>query len=771
MFHHYLKIAIRQIGKNKVQYFLSIIGIALGLLCFSMTNYYTHNYFSRYTAWPNADRMATVSIDKIHTTGFIQGKDLQALLNNPVAGIDKISVITSIDGANLTYILDDKNEIAYKENLYRVNDNFVDVYSIELKNGKLPVKNTNQVMISESVAKRVFKQDDPIGKTFYYNRAETDRSEITYYTITGVFYEAAYLVWGDRVDILMPAGENYINPDKFYYNNVTLLLSKGASAKYISEELKVLNSFNTEEEPRTFEVKTLPMQMQEGGNLIVLILVPILGSLVLLAALINMLKFCIQSFYSRTHELSLRKSVGSSQGGLFCMLFAEICLLILLSGLTTYCFAELFLPLFFSYLPPDMHLTGSIDAAVLYRQLLYSIIGLLFLCAFIAWVAVNRIRHISLIEGIRSNHGKHRFRNFMLGFQIFICFLFISGGIGMTMFFYLLENERYYPISNKECKEIWYIELRDPQFRGQEEQVVARIRSIPEVEEVVYFTSSYTADLRISEAKKLVSMHYQAGGNLDRLFQFSIQGRMPENENEAIVSRLLMEEIEKDSLSNGTSISIGNTMYQITGTFDVWPFTPTTIQPGSVQYSMLSGLTSEKHTFYVKSAPGQAKKAKKAILSVVREWLPPTIPFEMNTQYEINFRSYGGAKMLSDLFLLLAGIALLITILGVYSAIALDTRGRQKEVAIRKINGATAKEIRRLFGRLYIRLMAISAVFALPLVYLFLQAMIDRTIPALHNPLFWIAIVLFVAAIVFVTVGWHIRQITRVNPAEIIKTE
>lgn len=40
MFKHYLKMAIRQILKNKIQYLLSIIGIAVGLLCFSMTSYY-----------------------------------------------------------------------------------------------------------------------------------------------------------------------------------------------------------------------------------------------------------------------------------------------------------------------------------------------------------------------------------------------------------------------------------------------------------------------------------------------------------------------------------------------------------------------------------------------------------------------------------------------------------------------------------------------------------------------------------------------------------
>ena len=44
MFKHYLKMAIRQILKNKIQYLLSIIGIAVGLLCFSITSYYIRRF-------------------------------------------------------------------------------------------------------------------------------------------------------------------------------------------------------------------------------------------------------------------------------------------------------------------------------------------------------------------------------------------------------------------------------------------------------------------------------------------------------------------------------------------------------------------------------------------------------------------------------------------------------------------------------------------------------------------------------------------------------
>ena len=124
----------------------------------------------------------------------------------------------------------------------------------------------------------------------------------------------------------------------------------------------------------------------------------------------------------------------------------------------------------------------------------------------------------------------------------------------------------------------------------------------------------------------------------------------------------------------------------------------------------------------------------------------------MTTKQEERFRSNGESKLISDLFTLLSAISVIITVLGIYSAITLDTVSRQKEVAIRKINGAGPKVIALLFGKLYIRLLVISPAW-------------------LNNPLMWLGIILLTATIVFVTVAYRIWLISRLNPAEVIKSE
>ena len=76
--------------------------------------------------------------------------------------------------------------------------------------------------------------------------------------------------------------------------------------------------------------------------------------------------------------------------------------------------------------------------------------------------------------------------------------------------------------------------------------------------------------------------------------------------------------------------------------------------------------------------PGQEQDVRKGILSIVRSKLPESIPFLLTTKQEERFRYIGGEKMMSELFMLLSVISLIITVLGIYSAITLDTYSRQK---------------------------------------------------------------------------------------------
>ena len=123
---------------------------------------------------------------------------------------------------------------------------------------------------------------------------------------------------------------------------------------------------------------------------------------------------------------------------------------------------------------------------------------------------------------------------------------------------------------------------------------------------------------------------------------------------------------------------------------------------------------------------------------------------------------------------MIAVIALLVTMLGIYSAITVDTSNRRKEMALRKINGARTGQIAMIFTRLYIKLFIISSlvstVISIPFIKLFMFDVPSdkKCVPII---LIYLAVIVFMVLFVVLTIGSRIRRIACENPADVIKSE
>ena len=498
MVKHYLKMAIRQILKNKVQYLLSIVGIAIGLLCFSMTSYYIRRFNSQFTVWSNNDRMANLYVKSEknkYNEPYIPGKELQALMSNPVAGMEKIAYSYSYDKANITISNAGQEEIPFQCSFQNITEDFPVIFGIQTLEGEMPVWTPGEVWISESSARRIFGEDNPIGKTLYFSRADTDTSAVQYSTISAVVRD---LPDGSREknDFYFPE-ISVINPDR-KYSNVVVLLEKGVSSTEINQRLRKQLPVFGKNNDNYLAVMTFKEEMYKPDNLGATLFIPLIGALILIAAMINFLKFCIQSFYNRTKELSLRKNLGSGSVGLFCLLFSEIAILFLLSALVSFVMIEWFIPVFYQYLASKEVINENmlIHLPTLIWQELEYLCLLFIICLLIAAWAVFRVKHISLLEGVKGGkRQKHGVRNFMLGVQLFICFLFISGAIGIGYIHQLVDGKRNNTLTEEECTRIWKVELWEPQLQGHEEEIVSRIRTLAGVEDIVLDRiSSYPDD-------------------------------------------------------------------------------------------------------------------------------------------------------------------------------------------------------------------------------------------------------------------------------------
>ena len=128
---------------------------------------------------------------------------------------------------------------------------------------------------------------------------------------------------------------------------------------------------------------------------------------------------------------------------------------------------------------------------------------------------------------------------------------------------------------------------------------------------------------------------------------------------------------------------------------------------------------------------------------------------------------------------ILSGVCLVICLMGIWSTIALDTRSRQKEVALRKVHGAKRGDIALLFGRLYLWLIAVATIVSTPLIILFntllkqwAYSSVSSSVAEQLSPILPIlGGIGITAAVVTLIVGVHIRKVMNVKPANMIAKE
>ena len=105
----------------------------------------------------------------------------------------------------------------------------------------------------------------------------------------------------------------------------------------------------------------------------------------------------------------------------------------------------------------------------------------------------------------------------------------------------------------------------------------------------------------------------------------------------------------------------------------------------------------KEHIIFPKG--GKTGRCEDAIKAMYREAMPDDMnDVPISSLYDSLFSQLRFMEFLGELALLLVSVSILSIVASVYSNIALESRGRRKEVALRKIHGAKSRDIMRLFG-------------------------------------------------------------------------
>ena len=246
------------------------------------------------------------------------------------------------------------------------------------------------------------------------------------------------------------------------------------------------------------------------------------------------------------------------------------------------------------------------------------------------------------------------------------------------------------------------------------------------------------------------------------------QGVLPSTEKDVVVDRMFQELRKTDVL--GRALFGTDTEYNICAVAPKYNYS---IYDKGIGFVFTPRSKNEYigHC-YIKCHKGQTKQVRQWVEGIRKKMLPSSIDYKVSTLlkdiYSVQIIEFTFRKVI----IFFALVCIIITLLGVYSSISLDTDRRQKEMALRKINGASKLDIAWEFIRLYTVLLLSSAAMAFPLLYVifhYWKQMYVRFFT--YGPLFWIVLFLLLSLLVGITIYWKIAETVRTNPARVIARE
>ena len=808
MILHNLIIAVRNILKHKTQNLISILGLSVALLCFSICLYCTRYIYSTNQCFENLDRLVQMS-----TANKENGEERGYTFCDFNVELEKLS-LPEVE----TYIYTNYAEsrpynievsadklLPYTLVFMETQPSYYQAFKPQVLFGswEQAAHAPNSVVLAESTAKQIFGEaTKAIGKQMYLTRKlgtspdTTPRTGGIAYTIQAVVEdlpENTSLRFLGKIDAwVMNDSEGLLNSRykrSMMSGSTYALLKEGTSREDFIRKVNAMkqeyNLMGDDEYLKAHPFDELFWKDSSAPYFAVTTLVA--GILILLVGMLNFFHFLVGSYITRIREYSLRQVNGAKGYQLWNMLMVQATLSLLLSGLFTMMMMELLTP----FLSFDLRFIAmDIDRPTLMQQAGTYLLGLWVCCMLAAAFVVWRVRRITILKGLFGGggvYGRHRVRNVLLGVQMFICWIFFSCTVALYLQSHKAGNAILNTLTIEEKENIFSIPMREYTFLSNDERksLVEAFSNIPGTLDVLPgeepFTGGTTTTSIWPSPERKRDTHIQVSilnvaPNFFEFMNMPIQaGVAHRTANEMVVSDVFEKNQGKEVMGQtyyywnqkgytvtGISVPLQNNIMQMR--------TRPGYDPNNYIYMPFE--TENLYHCYVKCVPAQKKEVGKAIEKILRDRLPENVEVKVQTMWD-DIRQYQSMVFeLRTLVGFLALVTLTIVLLGVYAAITLDTENRQKEVAIRKINGAGMKDIVLLFARLYATLLVVTFVLAIPVISVLAKEFSQMYTVFIDMGIgFYACVFLCITLIVALTVGFRIYRITQINPAMIIKKE
>ena len=792
MITHYLKVAFRNLLKYKTQNLISIVGLAVGLFCFCICFYISRFVGSVDKCFENYERIADIYVtdEKGEAWSGVSGKMLPYLQQRTWDGVEGFTLLSFVEKGEYNLIGKNDELLPYELTAMETDSFYNKVFTPTLicGNWEEVANNRNSMVLTRHAAKRMFgNESHAIGKQFTsHNRYIRGTTTYTVRAVIEDLPENTSMNFMRTVDLLKVNDdggyEAFPTPDFTGYY-IYALLNENYSAQQLNEAFNQAKyTFRMFGGDNTICSRPLGKDFNNSqmANMMALI-TAIVGLLILLAASLNFFHFQTGSFLNRGREFSIRKILGNNTSGLFWMQFIQITIVILAATLISGCLIELASPFLSISL---FRFSVQMTKEELLPHLMQYMGGLLGLCALVAFGIALYIRRATMrisLHGLGNTNGKKRLRNTLLGVQFFICWLFVAMATALYLQSEKTSSALFDTLTRQEKENIISVPFEYSFLKPEDRQVIinnirqhAGIKDILITDEQMVSSRMTSMSDSLNAEKDRPVRIMGVTTNFAKFLNVGLEGQDLRHNKEIWIDRKLANQMGGNAI--GKSLyDYRKNAFTITGIIDNVSNYVYADGYGKADYGQVYFLIDEAESgqyAFVKCYPNKTEEVRAWIEQKLREALPSSVEPKISTLLKDIEYYQSLENNLKGIILFFSIVCLVITLLGVYSAITLDTERRQKEVAIRKVNGAGLKEIILLFTRLYLWMLSISFVIAAPIIYLIMQQWKQMYLVFFNDGiLYWGGILLGVTIITALTVIFRILKIARINPATIIKSE
>lgn len=794
MLLHNLKVALRNILKYKVQTLGSILSLAIGMVTLATVHSFLLNFrMASINHEPYYDRVYNLRFDSIQKRQSensirINGDIVRAVkANGGPRCIEQGPYAPNgmLTGGWAEFTLSGKTRRKMQLDavpLDRHYPNFVGIRSA-ITGEKIKVLGPHDAIINEKQAKQIFGDKNPVGASI---RLSKDYGNYQL-RLVDVYQDLSLTEQNSSALFYSPWELEDMDLNQFYAVALYVVLKEGCTPQQLEAEV------NSRLKPLGVKVKTekLKDRLNEEYSTVTIArsITYLIGSLILLAAIIGFLRMQTQLFWMRRREISLRITNGATRLQLFSMFATEVVVIVLMA----YLVAVLMGSWICDYLARPQFAEITSELGTISHLYLYSrVIGLvvMILCLAIIWIVLSRIcKHTQALEsGMRRSHN-HWFRNTMLGVQVMISMFFLGVTFCLLCWVGKMADFNHIPDDERAYKQSLFLQTNAAE-NGQ--RLRDKLIHLPQVERWIPYSWGFWKVNELAENEELSKAVWQGDsyvsyGNVTNycfritsdtsyldFFKIKVNWKPKANRKKCIlVNEELYKYMRQYHVAPNDILTVDEMdSYQIAGTFQSVPY------EGSMKTDIYSFIVIDPKeaygaTHYILVAkPGEYKEMQVAVDRMIQK-LEPAVVKPMSS----NLRDYMAREMLAleilqNIAWILAIVSLAICLISIFSTVMLDTQTRKKEVAIRKVNGALTKDIAKLFGRTYLVITLIAMVFAVVAMLLFhivLSQMFDMVE---INPVFPVILsIVIVIGFIAAIIACQVRKIMKVDPSEILAKE